>query len=124
MTENWYHGNERAFLISNCIFRVGGSAVILSNRRADKRRSMFKLEHIIRTHMGKDDEAYDSVVQDLVRRTASSLTAAPTGPCLTLPRELLLCVVCVVCFRTRRTARACGCRRRSWWWLVTRCGPT
>merc|ERR1719163_4440 len=64
MTENWYHGNERAYLITNCIFRVGASALILSNRRSDRKRATFQLSHLVRTHMGADDEAYDSVFQD------------------------------------------------------------
>ena len=68
MTENWYHGNERAYLITNCIFRVGASALILSNRRSDRKRATFQLSHLVRTHMGADDEAYDSVFQDQVRR--------------------------------------------------------
>jgi len=35
VTQNWYLGNQRSMLIPNCIFRVGGSAVLLSNRRTD-----------------------------------------------------------------------------------------
>ena len=32
ITQNWYFGNERSMLIPNCLFRVGGAAVLLSNR--------------------------------------------------------------------------------------------
>ena len=36
ITQNWYFGNNRAMLIPNCLFRVGGAAVLLSNRRSDR----------------------------------------------------------------------------------------
>ena len=39
ITQNWYFGNNRAMLIPNCLFRVGGAAMLMSNRRADRRRS-------------------------------------------------------------------------------------
>ena len=39
ITQNWYFGNNRAMLIPNCLFRVGGAAMLLSNRRSDRRRS-------------------------------------------------------------------------------------
>ena len=38
ITLNWYFGNDRSMLLSNCIFRMGGAAALLSNRRADARR--------------------------------------------------------------------------------------
>ena len=37
ITQNWYFGNDRAMLIPNCLFRVGAAAVLLSNRRGDRR---------------------------------------------------------------------------------------
>ena len=35
ITQNWYFGNERSMLIPNCLFRVGGAAMVLSNRSTD-----------------------------------------------------------------------------------------
>lgn len=32
ITQNWYFGNQRSMLIPNCLFRVGGAAILLSNR--------------------------------------------------------------------------------------------
>ncbi|VAI07768.1 unnamed protein product [Triticum turgidum subsp. durum] len=32
ITLNWYFGNDRSMLLSNCIFRMGGAAALLSNR--------------------------------------------------------------------------------------------
>jgi 3-ketoacyl-CoA synthase len=39
ITQNWYFGNNRAMLIPNCLFRVGGAAVLMSNRRSDGRNA-------------------------------------------------------------------------------------
>ncbi|WOH16180.1 hypothetical protein DCAR_0935729 [Daucus carota subsp. sativus] len=61
--ENWYRGNDRSMLISNCIFRVGGAAILLSNRSIDRFYSKYQLIHTVRTHKGADDLAYNSVSQ-------------------------------------------------------------
>ncbi|KAK9099592.1 hypothetical protein Syun_026637 [Stephania yunnanensis] len=55
---NWYPGRNRSMLIPNCFFRMGCSAVLLSNRRRDFRRAKYRLEHIVRTHKGADDRAF------------------------------------------------------------------
>lgn len=34
ITQNWYAGDNRSMLIPNTLFRMGASAVILTNRRA------------------------------------------------------------------------------------------
>lgn len=60
---NWYSGKERSMLIPNCFFRMGCSAVLLSNRRRDYRSSKYCLEHIVRTHKGADDRSFRSVYQ-------------------------------------------------------------
>ncbi|KAJ4974681.1 hypothetical protein NE237_007855 [Protea cynaroides] len=64
MTQNWYFGNKKSMLIPNCLFRVGGSAVLLSNKSADRRRAKYKLVHVVRTHKGADDKAFRCVYQD------------------------------------------------------------
>lgn len=51
-------------LIPNCLFRVGGAAVLLSNKSADKRRAKYKLLHTVRTHRGSDDTAFNCVYQE------------------------------------------------------------
>ncbi|KAG6748888.1 hypothetical protein POTOM_048826 [Populus tomentosa] len=38
ITQNWYFGNKKSMLIPNCLFRVRGSAVLLSNESGDKRK--------------------------------------------------------------------------------------
>uniref|UniRef100_A0A7N1A059 3-ketoacyl-CoA synthase n=1 Tax=Kalanchoe fedtschenkoi TaxID=63787 RepID=A0A7N1A059_KALFE len=45
ITLNWYFGNSRSMLVSNCLFRMGGAAILLSNRPADRRRSKYQLIH-------------------------------------------------------------------------------
>ncbi|KAM7250580.1 hypothetical protein ACFE04_022463 [Oxalis oulophora] len=64
ITQNWYFGNKKSMLIPNCLFRVGGSAVLLSNKGKDKRRSKYKLVHVVRTHRGADDKAFRCVYQE------------------------------------------------------------
>ncbi|WOK98521.1 hypothetical protein Cni_G07233 [Canna indica] len=64
ITRNWYLGRRRSMLITNCLFRLGGSAVLLSNRPADRRRAKYRLAHVVRTHRGADDEAYGCIYQD------------------------------------------------------------
>ncbi|EER91722.1 3-ketoacyl-CoA synthase 1 [Sorghum bicolor] len=63
ITLNWYFGNDRSMLLSNCIFRMGGAAALLSNRRADARRAKYRLLHTVRTHKGAADECYSCVYQ-------------------------------------------------------------
>ncbi|KAI5656064.1 hypothetical protein M9H77_24857 [Catharanthus roseus] len=63
ITQNWYFGNDKSMLIPNCLFRVGGAAVLLSNKSADRRRAKYKLVHVVRTHRGADDKAFHCVYQ-------------------------------------------------------------
>ncbi|KAK9056098.1 hypothetical protein SSX86_027186 [Deinandra increscens subsp. villosa] len=63
ITLNWYPGNERSMLLCNCIFRMGGAAVLLSNKSRDRRRSKYELSHTVRTHKGADDKCYNCVYQ-------------------------------------------------------------
>lgn len=60
LTQAFYHGNDRAFLLQNTLFRCGGAAVLLSNKARDGLRAKFKLLHVVRTQ-GTDRFAYDAV---------------------------------------------------------------
>ncbi|XVE69876.1 hypothetical protein DITRI_Ditri10aG0026700 [Diplodiscus trichospermus] len=64
ITQNWYFGNKKSMLIPNCLFRVGGAAVLLSNKSKDRRRAKYKLIHVVRTHRGADDKAFRCVYQE------------------------------------------------------------
>ncbi|KAM7271608.1 hypothetical protein ACFE04_030822 [Oxalis oulophora] len=63
ITPNYYQGKERAMLLPNCLFRMGGAAILLSNRRSAISRAKYKLAHVVRTHKGGDDKAYTCVYQ-------------------------------------------------------------
>ncbi|KAK8925649.1 3-ketoacyl-CoA synthase 6 [Platanthera zijinensis] len=64
ITPNFYAGNQRSMLLPNCLFRMGAAAILLSNRRIDRRRAKYKLVHIVRTHKGADDKAYNCVYEE------------------------------------------------------------
>ncbi|CAD6343362.1 unnamed protein product [Miscanthus lutarioriparius] len=59
ITLNWYFGNDRSMLLSNCIFRMGGAAALLSNKRSDTGRAKYRLLHTVRTHKGATDECFN-----------------------------------------------------------------
>lgn len=63
ITPNYYKGNERAMLLPNCLFRMGGAAILLSNRKSDRWRAKYKLCHLVRTHRGADDKSYNCVME-------------------------------------------------------------
>ncbi|XP_078429843.1 3-ketoacyl-CoA synthase 11-like [Wolffia australiana] len=64
ITLNWYFGNNRSMLVSNCLFRMGGAAILLSNHSSDKKRSKYQLIHTVRTHKGAEDRSYGCVFQE------------------------------------------------------------
>ncbi|KAJ0009913.1 hypothetical protein Pint_34655 [Pistacia integerrima] len=76
ITQNWYFGNKKSMLIPNCLFRVGGAAVLLSNKAKDRRCAKYKLVHVVRTHKGADDNAFKCVYQeqDDIGKTGVSLS--------------------------------------------------
>ncbi|KAH9288792.1 hypothetical protein KI387_032909, partial [Taxus chinensis] len=74
ITLNWYHGTNRSMLLTNCLFRMGGAAILLSNKRKDRRRSKYQLSHIVRTHNGQDDKSYKCVFQEEDSNRTKGLT--------------------------------------------------
>lgn len=62
LTPNFYHGNDRGFLIQNTLFRCGGAAIVLSNSWLDGRRAWYKLLHCVRVQ-GTDQTSYDAVYE-------------------------------------------------------------
>lgn len=63
LSPNWYTGNDRSMILPNCLFRLGGCAMLLTNKRALKDRAMFKLRCLVRTHHGARDESYGCCIQ-------------------------------------------------------------
>ncbi|KAK4425586.1 3-ketoacyl-CoA synthase 11 [Sesamum alatum] len=64
MTSNYYDGKDRSKLLTNCLFRMGGAAILLSNRFSDCRHSKYELTRTLRTHKGADDRAYRCAFQE------------------------------------------------------------
>ncbi|XP_050232047.1 3-ketoacyl-CoA synthase 7-like [Mercurialis annua] len=63
VSPNGYKGQDKSMLVANTIFRMGGVAILLSNKKQHKHTAHYKLQHLVRTHMGSDDQAYYSVFQ-------------------------------------------------------------
>jgi 3-ketoacyl-CoA synthase len=61
ITPNYYMGKERAMLLPNCLFRMGGAAVLLST---DGAKARFRLARVVRTLTGAKDAAYRCVYQE------------------------------------------------------------
>jgi 3-ketoacyl-CoA synthase len=63
LSQSPYFGNDRAKLVTNCLFRLGGAAVLLSNKSHDGWRAKYELQHSVRTHKGADDRCYQCVFE-------------------------------------------------------------
>merc|ERR1711959_483025 len=63
ITQNYYQGTNRSMSIPNHLFKVGGAAILLSNKSKDKSKAKYKLMHTVRNHEGAKDEAYQCVFQ-------------------------------------------------------------
>ncbi|GER55457.1 3-ketoacyl-CoA synthase [Striga asiatica] len=76
ITLNWYGGESRPMLVSNCIFRVGCAAAIVSSHVEHRGAAKMELVESVRTHHGWDDSAYRAAYQeeDSEGRTGISLT--------------------------------------------------
>lgn len=61
---NWYFGNNKSMLVTNCLFRMGCAALILSNNPGDRNRAKLELIHSLRTHTGADEKAYTAAFQE------------------------------------------------------------
>ena len=58
-----YLGNDRSMLLPNCLFRVGGAAMLLTNKKREGFRAKYQLLHSVRTHLGARDDAYNCIFQ-------------------------------------------------------------
>eukprot|EP00249_Psilotum_nudum_P031944 c46995_g1_i1 orf=452-2044(+) len=77
MTSNWYMGNRRSMLVPNCLFRMGGAAILLSNKLKDRRRSKYQLVHIVRTHKGADDRSFKCIFQEEDENMQKGISLSP-----------------------------------------------
>ncbi|KAL9226547.1 hypothetical protein vseg_002347 [Gypsophila vaccaria] len=64
ITPNCYLGQERSMLVPSCLFRMGCSAIILTNKWSEIKRAKYRLQHIVRTNLGANDKAHKCVTQE------------------------------------------------------------
>ncbi|XP_057820492.2 3-ketoacyl-CoA synthase 1 [Cryptomeria japonica] len=57
-----YTGSDKSMMLTNCLFRVGGNAVLLSNKPAEAKRAKMRLLHTVRTNLAARQEAYDCIM--------------------------------------------------------------
>ncbi|KFK31272.1 hypothetical protein AALP_AA6G090700 [Arabis alpina] len=65
LNTNWYIGKDRSMLLSNCLFRMGAAAVLMSSKDHDKGNAKYELLHAVRTNKAKDDRPYRCIYQDV-----------------------------------------------------------
>ncbi|CAN1219789.1 3-ketoacyl-CoA synthase 7 [Linum perenne] len=59
-----YEGKIKSMLVSNCIFRMGGAVLLLSNNKSDRNRARYELQHVVTTNIGAKDVSYKCVFQE------------------------------------------------------------
>ncbi|KAI3497883.1 hypothetical protein L1887_33486 [Cichorium endivia] len=64
LSPNSYMGKERSMLLPNCLFRMGGAAILLTNKKSHRKDAKYRLLHVVRTHKGYDDKSYSCVSQE------------------------------------------------------------
>ncbi|KYR01268.1 fatty acid elongase 3-ketoacyl-CoA synthase [Tieghemostelium lacteum] len=63
ITQNWYKGNERSMLVSNTLFRMGGAAIMLSNKPKYYWTGKYRLVSSVRVTKSHLDKSYNAVYQ-------------------------------------------------------------
>ncbi|KAL9684046.1 hypothetical protein QQ045_021477 [Rhodiola kirilowii] len=61
LTDNCYMGNNLSMIGTNCYFRVGGAAMLLTNRSSDLSQVKYQLIHSIDIQTASSDLSYSSV---------------------------------------------------------------
>lgn len=64
VSSNGYQGKVKSMQLANCLFRMGGAGILLSNKKEDRQRAKYELQHLVRTHLGSKDTAYKCVFQE------------------------------------------------------------
>lgn len=57
-TPAYYRGKDRHRIVTNVLFRMGGAAVLFSNKPSWGDRVKYELQYNGRVHVGAGDEAY------------------------------------------------------------------
>ncbi|PKI67237.1 hypothetical protein CRG98_012378 [Punica granatum] len=61
ITQNVYQGDDHSMILINCVFRVGGAAILLSNRPSDRSTAKYELVHTVHTHTTGSDRSYNCI---------------------------------------------------------------
>ncbi|XP_014498962.1 probable 3-ketoacyl-CoA synthase 21 [Vigna radiata var. radiata] len=118
---NWYTGKVPSMLLSNCLFRMGGAAILMSSRVQDRHKAKYKLQHIVRTITAQDDESHGCVYQQVdpeekegvsisksivnVSGDALKKNIASLGPLVLPLREQFLYLFSIICRKMWSTGR-------------------
>ncbi|RYR63045.1 hypothetical protein Ahy_A04g020833 isoform C [Arachis hypogaea] len=110
---NWYTGKVHSMLLTNCLFRMGGAAILMSSKVNDKHKAKYELQHIVRTINAQDDQAHRCVYQDVDPENKEGISIskdvvhvagdtlkkniASLGPLVLPLREQFLYVISIIC---------------------------
>ncbi|KAL4572008.1 hypothetical protein LXL04_018776 [Taraxacum kok-saghyz] len=64
IAENCYIGDDLSKFIVNCLFRVGGAAVLLSNCSSDHQNSKYCLLHTVQNNTSRSNRSYNCIFQE------------------------------------------------------------
>lgn len=64
ISSSWYFGENRSMLVTNCIFRIGCAAALITNDPIRRRSAKLELVESLRTHHGADDQSYRAAFQE------------------------------------------------------------
>ncbi|KAK4441630.1 3-ketoacyl-CoA synthase 11 [Sesamum alatum] len=63
-TGSTYTGTESSKIIANCLFRIGGSATLLSNKPSHRESSKYELLHAVHNQTASSDLSYRSIFRE------------------------------------------------------------
>ncbi|OUZ99474.1 FAE1/Type III polyketide synthase-like protein [Macleaya cordata] len=64
LSNNWYAGNDKSKMVLNSMFRMGCSAVLLTNKKEAKNTSKYKLFRLVTTQRAFDDKCYFAALRE------------------------------------------------------------
>ncbi|KAH7840841.1 hypothetical protein Vadar_022421 [Vaccinium darrowii] len=64
LSTGWYPGKDKSMLALNCLFRMGSSGILLSNKREVKNKAKYKLLQSLRSQRASDDRGYYSAFRE------------------------------------------------------------
>ncbi|KAL5218679.1 hypothetical protein ABZP36_019363 [Zizania latifolia] len=60
---NWYKGTDKSMMMANCLFRCGGSAMLLTNNLTLRGRAKMELSCLVRANIAANDDAHACSIQ-------------------------------------------------------------